>query len=51
MLENQKWIHFEDDILIEWQQAKDECRLDDGLKAACDELSKQPGSFTFPQRN
>lgn len=44
MLEKQKWIHFEDDILTEWQQAHDEGRLVDGLKSACDELSNQPAS-------
>ncbi len=44
MLEKQKWIHFEDDILIEWQQAKDEGRLVDCYRSACDELSEQPAS-------
>lgn len=44
MLENQKWIHFEQDILIEWQQAKDEGRMVDTLRDACIEMSEQPPS-------
>ncbi len=44
MLENQKWVRFEDDILTEWQQARDEGRLVDEYKDACVELSAQPES-------
>lgn len=44
MLEKQKWIHFEQDIFIEWQQSKDEGRLVDNLKDTCVKLSKQPRS-------
>lgn len=44
MLENQKWIRFEDDILTEWQQARDEGRLVDEYKDTCVELSAQPES-------
>jgi ADP-ribosylglycohydrolase len=40
MLEKQSWIHFEDDILVEWQQAKDEGRFVDDLKERCTEISK-----------
>ncbi len=44
MLEKQNWIHFEDDMLIEWRQAKDEGRQVDSLKEACEQLTKQPRS-------
>ena len=44
MLEKQKWIRFEEDILVEWQQAKDEGRQVDTWKVVCEELAKQPPS-------
>ncbi|MEI6579993.1 MAG: ADP-ribosylglycohydrolase family protein [Eubacteriales bacterium] len=44
MLENQKWIHFEDDILVEWQQSKDEGKLIDDLEEACIKISAMPRS-------
>ena len=41
MLEKQKWIHFENDILTEWRQLKDEGRPVDKFEEVCIELSKQ----------
>lgn len=44
MLEKQSWIHFEDDILTEWQQSKDEGYAIDNLKQMCCDISKKPRS-------
>lgn len=46
MLEKQAWIHTEDDIMIEWQQSKDEGRFIDNLKEKCFEISKLNRSNT-----